>query len=175
MDIQANRRLDYPMIPKKAFINKNNQATFVCPSCGDTKVVDVTKFLAIKKPVRFKRKCRCGQITPFLLERRQFYRKPVDIQGTCRVLKNDAEIPVRIRDLSRSGLKIDLTADYPVEIGDKLFVEFRLDNKQRTLIQREVVVRKIEGLSLGTEFTSRDPKNPIDKAYDLAIGFYTFS
>ncbi len=163
------------MIPKKAFINKNNQATFVCPSCGDTKSVDVTQYLAIKKPVRFKRKCRCGQITPFLLERRQFYRKPVDIEGVGRVLKNNTEIALRIRDLSRSGLKIDLVAEDPLEIGDKLFVEFRLDNKQRTLIQREVVIRKMFGMSLGTEFTSRDPNNPIDKAYDLAIGFYTFS
>lgn len=163
------------MTPKKAFINRKNQATFVCPSCGDAKVVDVTKFLAIKKPVRFKRKCRCGQITPFLLERRQFYRKQVDIEGTCRVRKSNDQIPVRIQDLSRSGLKIDLVTDYPIEIGDRLFAEFRLDNKQRTLIQREVVVRKIEGQSLGTEFTSRDPKNAIDKAYDLAIGFYTFS
>ncbi len=163
------------MVPKKAFINRNNQATFVCPSCGDAKVVDVSQFLAIKKPVRFKRKCRCGQITPFLLERRQYYRKPVDIPGTCRILKSNTEIPVRIRDLSRSGLKIDLIGDAPLALEDKLFVEFRLDNKQRTLIQREVIIRKIFGLSLGTEFTSRDPNNPIDKAYDLAIGFYTFS
>jgi hypothetical protein len=163
------------MIPKKAFINKHNQATFVCPSCGDAKVIDVTQFLAIKKPVRFKRKCGCGQVTPFLLERRQFYRKPVDIDGVGRLLKNNAEIPIRIRDLSRSGLKIDLLEKGGLEIGDKMFVEFRLDNKQRTLIQREVVVRKMFGLSLGTEFTSRDPNNPIDKAYDLAIGFYTFS
>ncbi len=163
------------MVPKKAFINKNNQATFVCPSCGSAKVVDVAKFLAIKKPVRFKRKCRCGEVTPFLLERRQYYRKPVDIEGTCRVLKHNGRIAVRIRNLSRSGLKIDLLEDSDLEIGDKLFVEFRLDNKQRTLIQREVVIRKMSGLSLGTEFTSRDPGNPIDKAYDLAIGFYTFS
>lgn len=163
------------MVPKKAFINKNNQATFVCPSCGSAKVVDVTQFLATKKPVHFKRKCRCGAITPFLLERRQFYRKPVDIEGICRVLKNNAQLSVRIRDLSRSGLKIDLLEEDELEIGDKLFVEFRLDNKQRTLIQREVIIRKMFGSSLGTEFTSRDPNNPIDKAYDLAIGFYTFN
>lgn len=163
------------MTPKRAFINKDNQATFVCPSCGDARIIDVSKYLAIDKSVRFKRKCRCGQTTLFILERRRFYRKPVEIKGTCQIIKNNSRVSVCIRDISRSGLKIELLEDAALDVGDKLFVEFRLDNKQRTLIQREVVVREKSGLIIGAEIASRDPNNPIDKAYDLAIGFYTFS
>lgn len=80
-----------------------------------------------------------------------------------------------VRDLSRSGLKLELEKEGELKVGDKLVVEFKLDNPQKTAIKKEVLVKTTFGNYVGTEFCSRDPNNPIDKAYDIAIGFYTFS
>jgi hypothetical protein len=49
-----------------------------------------------------------------------------------------------------------------------LEVEFKLDDNKRSPIRKEVVIRKIVGYDLGTEFTSVDAGNASDKA----IGFY---
>ena len=32
-------------MPQKVFITSNNTATFVCPQCGNTSIVDVSKYL----------------------------------------------------------------------------------------------------------------------------------
>ncbi len=161
------------MTVRKAFI-KNDKATFVCPNCGEAKAADVSKFKDLKRAIRVKRRCACGYTSSFLLERRQFFRKDVNIPGTFRLGKGTVQHKMAVQDLSRSGVKMEVENGELLRVGDHLFLEFHLDNKQKTLIQKEVIVKSISGKELGTEFTSRDPNNPIDKAYDLAIGFYTF-
>ncbi len=59
-------------------------------------------------------------------------------------------------DLSRTGLGIELSVEQKFDIGEKLFLEFRLDDKQNSLIEREVVVRSIKGKLVGVEFSRLD-------------------
>ncbi len=159
---------------KKVFIGPDNQATFVCPECGKTKTIDASQYKNIKKTVRLKRKCACGHSYIALLERRKFYRKEVRLPGFYIRESDPDKRPMTVRDLSRSGLKIEVPELGNLQLGDKLSVEFRLDNVHKTQIKKEVEIKTIKDLELGTEFTSRELKNPFDKAYDMAIGFYTF-
>ncbi len=164
------------MTLEKVFI-KDDMATFVCPACGSVRRVDASRFRHIKRSVRVTRRCKCGHNHTFLLERRQFYRKAVDLPGVYVRRGETAQRPMMVKDLSRSGVKIELPPDDDGELqsGERILIEFNLDNKQRTTIKKDVYVRLVKGVVVGTEFCSRDPGNPIDKAYDLAIGFYTYS
>jgi len=159
---------------KKVFINNDNMATFVCPKCKKQTTADVSEYKDINKAVRIQHKCSCGHSQTVLLERRKFYRKNVNISGTYVLPQEGIRRPMTIKDLSRSGLKLELTGER-VKVGDRLSVVFNLDNPQKTLIKKEVIVKTASGCIIGTEFCSRDPNNAIDKAYDTAIGFYTFS
>ncbi len=159
---------------KKVFINNDNMATFVCPECKKQTTADVLEYKDINKAVRIQHTCSCGHSQTVLLERRKFYRKNVNIRGVYRLPGENVQRPMTVKDLSRSGLKLVLEKE-GAKLGDNLCVEFRLDNPQRTSIKKDVIVRTVFGDSVGTEFCSRDPNNPIDKAYDIAIGFYTFS
>jgi hypothetical protein len=58
-----------------------------------------------------------------------------------------------------------------LRIGDKLMVEFKLDDRKRSIIRQESVVRRIDGSEMGAEFASIDPTDPNAKA----IGFYLFA
>ncbi|QTA87961.1 PilZ domain-containing protein [Desulfonema magnum] len=158
---------------KKVFINNDNLATFVCPECNKATTADVSDQMQVNKVVKIQHTCACGYSQTVLLERRKYYRKYVNIPG--EYFLNQKKMPMTVRDLSRSGLKFELTEERRLKVGDKLVVQFVLDNPQHTRIQKEVIIKKISGLYIGTEFCSRDPNNPIDKAYDVAIGFYTFS
>lgn len=162
------------MTVKKVFIDEKNKATFVCPKCNIAKTVDVSRYIG--KAVRKKHiyRCSCGHSHTVLLERRKFFRKDVYLPGTYTIEKDNIERPLVVKDLSRSGLKLEVETTDHLSEGDKLVVEFRLDNNQRTLIRKEVFVKAILGKRIGTEFASRNLSNPFDKAYDVALGYYTF-
>jgi hypothetical protein len=162
---------------EKVFINAENKATFICPKCRHSIIKDVSKYKDIKKVVRLKSKCDdCGYAYIVLLERRKHYRKDVNISGICISEKEKVKRAMTVKDLSRSGLKFELTDGNSVQIGDKLTVKFRLDDINRTLIEKEVIVRTMRGQNMiGTEFCSTDPRRPktlTDKAYDMAIAHY---
>lgn len=160
---------------QKVFINNDNMATFVCPKCKRSTTADVSEYKDINKVVRIQHTCSCGYSHTVLLERRKFFRKNVDIPGRYIREGEKSGKPMTVKDLSRSGLKIEMEQKDDLKIGDRLSVEFKLDNPQRTFIRKEVFVKTLSGSYAGTEFCSRDTNNPIDKAYDIAIGFYTFS
>lgn len=160
---------------KKVFINNDNMATFVCPKCKKQTTADVSEYKDINKAVRIQHTCSCGYSQTVLLERRKFYRKDVNIKGIYTLPQERGRKPMTVMDLSRSGLKLELNGEGEVKAGDRITVEFKLDNPQKTLIKKDVIVKTAFGRMAGTEFCSRDPNNAIDKAYDIAIGFYTFS
>jgi len=79
-----------------------------------------------------------------------------------------------VRDLSRAGLKIELRSKADMNVGDKIFVVFRLDNEEQTTVRKEVIIRNIieniNGLSVGGEFYPREFGSDFDKI----LGLYTF-
>jgi hypothetical protein len=54
-------------------------------------------------------------------------------------------------------------------VGNKVSLEFRLDDKNNTNIKKDVIIKNIsENNVVGSEFYSLDPSDPIDKI----LGFY---
>jgi hypothetical protein len=73
-----------------------------------------------------------------------------------------------VKDLSTSGLKLQLNVKQNFAIGDQMQVEFHLNDAQRTLIKKTVIIRNQRDQFIGAEFA---PFESIDKA----LGFYLFS
>lgn len=163
------------IIQEKVFV-KNDKATFVCPKCKKTTVEDVSLLIQCDVAVRIKHGCTCGHVYDVLLERRKFYRKPVKLPGIFYLNPTDKQKRrMTVRDISRGGVKLQLDDPIQLSISDTISIEFRLDDKHKTLIKKEVIIRNSYGNQVyGAEFFSRDLKNPYDKAYDMAIGFYTY-
>ena len=149
------------------YITSNNTAVFRCPHCQRTKNVDISTFKDLNQPLRFKVKCPCGQITVSVIEQRR-YRKETDLVGTYVHYVNGqpkGKGSLRVKDLSTSGLKLMITSSEPLAIGDVLQVSFQLDNPQRSLVQKKVVVQNIGLPYVGVEFAPTE-------ALDKALGFY---
>ena len=150
------------------YITSNNTAVFRCPHCQRTKNVDISTFKDLNQPLRFKVKCPCGQITVSVIEKRRRYRKETDFVGTYVHYVNGqpkGKGSLRVKDLSTSGLKLMITSSEPLAIGDVLQVSFQLDNPQRSLVQKKVVVQNIGLPYVGVEFAPTE-------ALDKALGFY---
>jgi len=158
---------------EKVFVTGNNMALFECPQCNKGKSVDVSKYKDLRQVVRIKVKCPCGHSYKVVLERRKHFRKDINFPGTyTHVLPdyNEDKGGMTVKDLSRSGIKIKLSVEKDFKIGDILSVEFRLNDKQRSLIKKDAVIRKISNPYFGLEFNALDSSDPSDKA----IGFYMF-
>ncbi len=150
------------MTEKKVFMNSNNMATFVCPKCAKAKLMDVSEYKDIQKAVKVRCKCSCGHSYVVLLERRMFYRKETDLSGRFVNTATGVEGTIRVRNLSRTGLKFEPEDVSALSPGDPLTLEFWLADESR--IQKEVVVRTIAENLVGAEFIHPLDLSPLDVA-----------
>lgn len=151
---------------EKVHISNSNTATFVCPNCENTSTVDVTKYVKVDKRVTVKVKCRCGHNFTVVLEKRKKYRKPTNLQGTYSLIDDAKDKGVMtVMDISITGMKLKLNVSRNFNIGDRLRVAFTLDDKRRTHIEKNVVVKNINDTYVGVVFAPGQPDDP-------ALGFY---
>ncbi|ACN14317.1 hypothetical protein HRM2_12050 [Desulforapulum autotrophicum HRM2] len=138
----------------KVFMDKNKMATFSCPECKKIRQMDVSQFYNIVKEVKLKYTCTCKHKISVILERRQFFREKVYLEG-C-ILKNLKKYAMMVVDISRFGLKIELIEKLELKVGEKIHVEFILDNLNRSKIYKGVIVRTVSSKEIGVQFESSD-------------------
>jgi predicted RNA-binding Zn-ribbon protein involved in translation (DUF1610 family) len=149
---------------QKVFITSNNTATFVCPQCGNTSVVDVAKYAAIDRKVTVNCNCICGHNFKVSLEKRRQYRKSTNLPGEYSYHMPNGDVDkgiMRVVDISSNGLKLKLNVERKFNGGEKIRVEFHLDDK-------EVIVRNVKKNLVGTSFSPTEGDDP-------ALGFYLMS
>ncbi|MDO9263078.1 MAG: PilZ domain-containing protein [Desulfosalsimonadaceae bacterium] len=157
----------------KIYIHEDNTAVFVCPECQKTSIKDVSKYASQNKIPRLKAKCTCGHSYEVFLEKRKKFRKPADLPGTYKYAPENMSVPehtgaITVKDLSYTGLRIKLQLMPRFKVGDMLWVEFRLDDANRSLIKKKVIVKNMKGLSAGLEYAS-------PQSHDSVLGFYLFN
>lgn len=136
------------------FIMQSGKANISCPECGKVRQMDLSKYLAIERAVTLKATCSCGQVFPFTLERRLHVRKTVDLEG--RLTYRNKQYPVKVLDISRLGMKIRTLKALNIREGDRLVIDFILDDVNKSRISREITVRKVNRTDIGVMFPSPD-------------------
>ena len=157
---------------EKVFLNSDQTATFVCPECQKTRIVDVSQYISMKNIVKLRAKCACGHVYKVFIDKRKKFRKPTCLAGTYKHLSDDSLSreyagKITVKNLSLSGLRIKLQTMPRFKIDDILFIEFNLDNQNRSRISTKAIVRNIKGLDAGLEYVTQQPLNK-------ELGFYLF-
>ncbi len=153
---------------EKLFITSENTVVFRCPHCQRTKTVGVATLGDLSRPLRFRLKCPCGQVTSSVIDKRRRFRKETSFPGTY-VHYVDGQPrgkgSLTVKDLSVNGMKLMIASGETFTRGDVLRVAFKLDDAKRSLVEKKVVIRSISPPFFGTEFA---PTETLDKA----LGFY---
>ncbi len=153
---------------KRVYITSQNTAKFECPVCQRSKIADVSKYSNLDKKIKIRVKCPCGNKFSVLLERRKQYRKETNISGSF-IHYIDGKVSGRglmtVCDLSLTGLKFKVDYEHLFSVYDVLEVRFLLDNPQKTLMHKKVIVKNVNMPYVGTEF-------PITEREDKILGFY---
>jgi len=158
---------------EKVFLNDNKMATFVCQECGKSRTADVSGYIQRDRAIKLKVKCECGHSYSAFLERRQEFRKMANLSGEYIYSLPSGKVEkgeMTVKDVSRAGLRIKVDVMPHFKIGTTFTVEFRLDDKSKTLIRKDVIVRNMSDYSIGAEFCSIS----LSDSYDKALGFYLF-
>ncbi len=153
---------------ERVFISSKGTATFICPQCHQTKTVDVCKYAKCDKRVKVNVKCPCGHAYLTTLEKRKQYRRQTNLPGTYIHIVDGRRVGkgwLTVRDVSATGLKLEIKSPPALSVGDHLEVEFHLDDAHRTLISKHVVIRNLKGCSVGAEFSATE-------TLGKALGFY---
>lgn len=149
---------------EKVFVNSKLKAMLTCPYCGVAKQKDVSRFMGHETEVRLKYKCSCKKTVSIILERRSSIRKDVDFKGSY--FDGTRKYPIQIKNISRRGLMIDWPKKLKMESGQRIEIEFTLDDPRRSTIRREVRVKKyISSTSIGCEFLSTDHQGNLGKYF----------
>jgi hypothetical protein len=151
-----------------AHVDNKDMAIITCPSCGILKKVSVAKFKNSKHQISTR--CQCGKRFDVQLNFRSSYRKEVQLAGMFMILPPGAShwCEMVVRDISRTGVGFQNTDNVVVKTGHSLRVKFKLDNAKKTMVEKDVVVKIVNGQYVGCEF-----KNLALEEKEL--GFYLFS
>jgi predicted RNA-binding Zn-ribbon protein involved in translation (DUF1610 family) len=142
----------------KIFVNVENVAVFKCPKCGVTRAEDMTAHQSLGKTIKTKCTCKCGHtfIVTVIMEKRKYYRKDTNLPGQFSTIGNEASGLMTVKNVSLSGLRFKLNEKKKLNIGDRVNVEFTLDDTQRSVIQKEAEIKAIKDLNIDAEFTDVD-------------------
>ncbi len=156
----------------RAFISDDDTAAITCPKCQKTLIKDVSKYTEADNMIKLKARCPCGNSFTVFLERRKQYRKTAQLRGTY--LYTPSHGPSRsgqhwgsmlVTDISRTGIRMRVNVQPRFKVGDKITVEFNLDDANNSLIKRDVIVQHIKGMEVGATYA-------MAQSYDNIIGFY---
>lgn len=143
----------------RVFINDQGQGSFVCPACNKGVIKDLSEFSNTPCAVRLKCRCRCGNVYRVLVERRRHFRKPVNLVGMF-FFQNNQGNPVKglikVHDISQSGIRFSVNSVPDFKVGDRLIIEFTLDDEDHSQIREVGTVRRIQTNMIGLAFKNTD-------------------
>lgn len=141
---------------KKVYVNVENIAVFECPKCGTSRTVNMADKKHLGGSIKTRatcKKCEHSFVVTVVMEmRRKFYRKETNLAGEYYSPDKRIKGLMTVCDVSLTGLRMKVNNKKEIKVGQKLILEFILDDNLRSEIKRDVIVRKIEDMFINCEF-----------------------
>lgn len=138
-------------------------ATITCPNCGHTKQVSVADYCGTKKSIKVR--CKCDQKFTIDLEFRQQHRKKTNLNGIYDIQSDRGGGRATIKDISLSGIGFTVSGVHNVQVGQKIQIDFVLDDSKQTTLKKTAVVKSVSDNRIGCEFQK-------EHAFEKDLGFY---
>ena len=138
------------------YANDNDKPVYTCPQC---ETIEKSKLAPIQ--VRDKRTielmCSCGCNFAVSVEHRDFYRKLTNLEGSYKILPKGCKYELmQVLNLSIGGIGFATRTFNALSVGVRIKMNFILDDKKQSVVQKEGVVRHVYSYSVGCEFTDTD-------------------
>lgn len=155
------------MEAKKFYIGSTGHVHVICSQCGRERRIEIRNIPELNK--KYKVKCPCGNEFLAQFEQRRQFRKSTDLVGTCRRIggTDHPDIPIRIKDLSKSGVGFVTNDQEILRPGDVLELRIVLDNPYADNVVCKAVVKIVKERNfIGAEFVD------VSEYLQKQLGFY---
>ncbi len=149
-------------IVKKIYLYSPLEGLLTCEQCQ--------RLLAIRfqpqQPEPVHVQCLCGRPYQVEVEPRKYFRKLTQLSGTYRDSMDDVKTgAIVVENVSFGGIQFRTTSAHSLARGDRVHIQFMLDDEQQTCIQEQIRVCHVQGDTIGTEFLDADSFNVDLAAY----------
>jgi hypothetical protein len=146
--------------------------TMACPQCRTRRVVNIPEqcpqILAVVGKQSVTTTCRCGAIFAAYFDLRRHPRKAVQLRGTFVDPQTGAPLSdMVVSSLSVHGLGFGLVTALRLHIGERYTASFHLDDAEQSLIREFIIIRRLQGRTVGATFYP-------DEQYNYALDFYVY-
>lgn len=148
----------------KFYIDEDGKGFFECPNCRKQVKVDPYEFQGLFNGVKVK--CSCDYEFRVFLGLREGRRKQSFLRGYYAKLPQGKEKGrIRVRDVSIKGIRFTTWNVHDLKVGDKILVQFVLEDRWDSEIVRPAMVRWVTDMTIGCQFTDCRDR-------DANLGFY---
>lgn len=148
----------------KSFVKDDGYTSIACPSCSTVHTVFVNNFRHKNHVINVR--CKCLESFKVQLEFRKHFRKPADLNGVYSILPPEGGGGrMIIKNISRSGVGFAVSGKHSIKQKQTATLTFTLDNRKRTKLVKEVVIRAVNGNFIGCQFVE-------NQAFEKELGFY---
>ncbi|MEN8188739.1 MAG: hypothetical protein ABFS19_02745 [Thermodesulfobacteriota bacterium] len=149
---------------QKVFVKANDTATIRCPECDSTRKVEVGGYRF--KQHTLKVRCSCSHCYLISLDFRKNFRKKTDLPGNYLI---DPPVggngPIQVTNISKTGVGFTVAGIHNFQVGLEANLEFTLDNRLQSQLNKKVIVRSVNGDYIGSEFADHQD-------FEKELGFY---
>ena len=139
------------------------RATAKCTNCDRKITLALGQYK--DKAGKFKVKCKCGVQFKATFGFPNAFVKDVKLQGTYENNRNGVSGDMVVEKLSMDGVGFRTYDDGNFRAGDKVTLEFQLDNATESNVKQEVRVLSVHENTVGSKYVETGKRN-------ATIGFY---
>ena len=151
-------------LPLKSYILPDDRVSIVCPNCGFSKLIPISELPTNHSMVKIG--CNCNHSFTVQVETRKSFRKETALEGVFKLGGTPkVNLMVTVVNLSIGGVGLEVHKIHGLTVGDKGIIKFSLDDRKKTVMERQIVVRSISDNQIRCEFKE-------DSAFEKELGFY---
>ncbi|WP_041273004.1 hypothetical protein [Desulforapulum autotrophicum] len=141
----------------KIVIDNLDTATLICPGCNRKRTLLLTQY-KIEKPVtRIRYRCGCKETFYAVLERKGQTAREMNLVGTCTSREEKHwSGRMTVKRLNAKGVTLMLNIRQKIMAGNKLLLEFVLDDAKQSIVKKQVVVTATDGSYVSAVFLSQE-------------------
>ncbi len=138
----------------KVYVVENRNVCIICRNCGMEHSIELSDCMSSNTIAI---ECKCHNKISAFVDRRKFYRKPVELTGICYAPGDPEEgVLVKIFNISRTGMGFIKCGGKSLAKNELITIKFRLHASTNPITIRTSVINIYASDNIGTNIMELD-------------------
>ena len=140
--------------PFNVFVRDPEKAQFTCDQCQRNIKLDPVQLEADAPPLSVT--CACGALMHVDADGRKYPRHSTRLSGRYTQPEQGKSGAIVVEDISFGGLRFVTSLPHQIAHGDRLDIQFTLDDEDKSIITEPIEVRYVNQNAIGAQFANAE-------------------